>query len=198
MSEGSSTVQSWNSLDLSCLLSVLSLYVNQSLLIAEMYQHSIASTTLTWLRPPWPSHGLQCEIVCIYLVLCVLYVNQSLLIAEINQHSITSTTLTCFYFRNVPNVHVDWRTVLRNGLLHLSCVYRHPLWVSSYGAAAHAHMWLDPTPARSDRVGNRRRHPEHCVVDWTNILGIDYSSSDLILCLLRSLLQDLLFQVRTL
>ena len=26
-------------------------YVNQSLLIAEIYQHSITSTTLTWLRP---------------------------------------------------------------------------------------------------------------------------------------------------
>ena len=39
----------WNSLDLSCLCV---LYVNQSLLIAEIYQHSIASTTLTWSRPP--------------------------------------------------------------------------------------------------------------------------------------------------
>ena len=30
------------------------LYVNQSLLIAEIHQHSIASSTLAWLRPPWP------------------------------------------------------------------------------------------------------------------------------------------------
>ena len=70
------------------------LYVNQSLLIAEIYQNSITSTTLTWLRPPRPSHDHQCEIVWIYLVFCVLYVNQSSLIAEIYQHSITSTTLT--------------------------------------------------------------------------------------------------------
>ena len=70
------------------------LYVNQSLLIAEIYQHFITSTTLTWLRPPRPSHGLRCEIVWIYLVFCVLYVNQSLLIAVIYQHSTTSTTLT--------------------------------------------------------------------------------------------------------
>ena len=61
---------------------------------AEIYQHSITSTTLTWLRPPRPSHGLRCEIVWFYLVFCVLYVNQSLLITEIYQHSITSTTLT--------------------------------------------------------------------------------------------------------
>ena len=48
------------------------LYVNQSLLIAEIYQHSITSTTLTCLRPPRPSHGLRCEIVRIYfLVFCV-------------------------------------------------------------------------------------------------------------------------------
>ena len=55
------------------------LYVNQSLLIAEIYQHSITTTTLTWLRPPRPSHGLRYryEIVWIYLVFCVLYVNQS-------------------------------------------------------------------------------------------------------------------------
>ena len=70
------------------------LCVNQSLLIAEIHQHSITSTTLTWLRPPRPSHGLRCEIIWIYLVFCVLYVNQSLLIAEIYQHSVTSTTLT--------------------------------------------------------------------------------------------------------
>ena len=69
-------------------------HVNQSLLIAEIYQHSITSTTLTWLRPPRPSHGLRCEIVWIYLVFCVLYVNQFLLIPEIYQHSITSTILT--------------------------------------------------------------------------------------------------------
>ena len=54
------------------------LHVNQSLLIAEIYQHSITSTTLTWLRPPRLSHGLRREIVWIYLVFCVLYVNHSL------------------------------------------------------------------------------------------------------------------------
>ena len=70
------------------------LHVNQSLLIAELYQLSITSTTLTWLRPPRPSHGLRCEIVWIYLVFRVLHVNQSLLIAELYQLSITSTTLT--------------------------------------------------------------------------------------------------------
>ena len=71
------------------------LYVNQSLLIAEIYQHSITSTTLTWLRPPRPSHGLRYEIVWIYLVFCVLYVNHTLLITKIYQHHVTSTTLTC-------------------------------------------------------------------------------------------------------
>ena len=66
--------------------------VKQSLLIAEIYQHSITSTTLTWLRPPRPSHGLRCEIVWVCLVFCVLYVNKSLLIAEIYIN--IGTTLT--------------------------------------------------------------------------------------------------------
>ena len=58
------TTKSWspmrNSLDLSRLLCAV--YINQSLLIAEIYQHSINSTILTWLRPPRvPRHCLQCE-----------------------------------------------------------------------------------------------------------------------------------------
>ena len=69
------------------------LHVDQSLLIAEIYRHSITSSTLTtWLRPPRPNGNH--AIVWIYLVFCVLYVKQSLLIAKVYQHSITSTSTT--------------------------------------------------------------------------------------------------------
>ena len=39
--------------------------------------HSITSSTLTWSRPPWPSHDHRCEIAWIFIVFRVLYVNQS-------------------------------------------------------------------------------------------------------------------------
>ena len=83
---------------------MVSVHVNQSLLIAEIYQHSVTSTTLTWLRPPRPRHGQQCEIVWIYLVFCVLYVNQSLLIAEIYQHSVTSTNMVTNHHDQVRDI----------------------------------------------------------------------------------------------
>ena len=73
---GKSYTLAWTGHDLrfeivwNCLLSCVQ-YVNQSLLIAEIHQHSLTSgltsTTLTWLRPSRPSHGLRFEIVWIYL-----------------------------------------------------------------------------------------------------------------------------------
>ena len=109
----------WNSLDRSCILCAVCKSV---FTVAEIYQHSVrpvTSTTLTWLRPPRPSHGLWCEIVWIYLVFCVLYVNQSSLIARY-----INTLIQC-PLSNSPQCFAipKWRRFFREAPFMLKEIY---------------------------------------------------------------------------